>query len=611
MKNYDNVCKDIEKYVGGRDNIVGVAHCATRLRIVLKDNKLANMSQLENIQDVKGAFVAGNQLQLIFGAGLVNDVYDAFASYTGFTNMSLSELKEESAKRGNIFQGIIKALSDVFIQIMPAILAAALLMGITGVLGNVDMVKNNDTLFAINKLASLASSGIFAILPMAVCYSAVKRFGGNPVLGMVVGAIMLDGSLTNAYEAAKGAKVLTLHLFTLPVEMIGFQGGIIIALMIGFVVASLDKFFNKKVPNSIKLLLSPLLTVFISTVLLFTIVGPLGRVLSNGITDGLLWATKNLGFVGYALFAGVQQLLVITGLHHIIGGIEAQLIASTGTNFINPLMSVALMGQGGAVIGYLATHWKDVKTRELCLPSFASTLFGISEPAIFGVNLRYRYPLICGCLGGAVSGAYVYFAKLTSLGFGTTAVPGITICNPANSGYINYIIAHLIGFTIGCILTIGYAIVKKDTTFTSSSKISLDAPVEGKIANISSSSDPVFSNKTMGDGVVIFPSNSEVKAPCDGKIAFIYPGGHAIGLELNDGSAILIHCGLDTVNLKGKGFKVEVKEDELVKKGQTLLHFDKDYIEKEGYSTEVLMVVTDCPNKEVTTNTTNPIITIQ
>ena len=193
---------------------------------------------------------------------------------------------------------------------------------------------------------------------------------------------------------------------------------------------------------------------FISTVLLFTVIGPVGRILSNGITDAMVWGTNNLGVFGYALFAGIQQLVVITGLHHIIGAVEAQLIASTGTNFINPLMSVALMGQGGAVLGYLAVNWKNLKARELCIPSFLSTLFGISEPAIFGVNLRYRYPLIGGCIGGAAAGAYVYFSKLTAFGFGTTAVPGIAIANPANHGYLNYIIAHLIALAIGAICTI-------------------------------------------------------------------------------------------------------------------------------------------------------------
>ena len=268
-------------------------------------------------------------------------------------------------------------------------------MGITSVLGGMEVVKTHDTLYAINRLVSLAATGIFAILPMAVCYSAVKRFGGNPVLGMVVGAIMLDSSLANAYQAAQGAvDPEIIHLFGLKIEMVGFQGGIIIALMMGWVVAKLDNFFNRKIPDVVKLLVAPMLTVFISTVLLFTIVGPVGRVLSNGITDGLVWSTNHLGAFGYALFAGIQQIVVITGLHHIIGAVEAQLIASTGTNFLNPLMSVALMGQGGAVLGYLALNWKNVKAREICIPSFASTLFGISEPAIFGVNLRYRFPLI-------------------------------------------------------------------------------------------------------------------------------------------------------------------------------------------------------------------------
>lgn len=454
-KEYIKISEKIVSCVGGLENIQGTAHCATRLRIVLKDNNAADIEKLENIEKVKGAFIAGNQLQLIFGAGTVNDVYEVFAEYTHTENMSLGELKEKSAQKQNPVQAVIKALSDVFIGIMPALLAAALLMGITSVFGGLEVVQKHDTLYAINRLVSLASNGIFAILPMAVCYSAVKRFGGNPVLGMVIGAIMLDGSLANAYQAAQGAvQPEVIHLFGLKIEMVGFQGGIIIALMMGYVVAKLDVFFSRKIPDVVKLLVAPMLTVFISTVLLFTIIGPAGRILSNGITNGLVWSTENLGAFGYALFAGLQQIVVITGLHHIIGAVEAQLIAATGTNFINPLMSVALMGQGGAVLGYLFLNWKNVKSRELCIPSFCSTLFGISEPAIFGVNLRYRYPLVGGCIGGAVAGVYVYFSKLTALGFGTTALPGMAIANPAHYGYINYIIAHLIALIVGLLCTI-------------------------------------------------------------------------------------------------------------------------------------------------------------
>ena len=243
----------------------------------------------------------------------------------------------------------------------------------------------------------------------------------------------------------------------------GFQGGIIIALMMGFVIAKLDIFFDKKIPDVVKLLFSPMCSVLISTVLLFTIVGPVGRLLSNGITNGLVWMTQNLGVIGYMVFAGVQQIIVITGLHHIFGAIEAQLLSDTGRNFLNPLMSVALMGQGGAVLGYLVLNFKNNKVKELCIPSFISTLFGISEPAIFGVNLRYKFPLVAGCIGGACAGAYAFFTNLAALGFGTTALPGLAICDPANGGYINYIIAHLIALGIGMALTIifGKAAAKK------------------------------------------------------------------------------------------------------------------------------------------------------
>ena len=578
------ISKQIVANIGGMDNIQGTAHCATRLRIVLKDNDLADIEKLEDIDKVKGAFIAGNQLQLILGAGTVNDVYEVFAEYTNTQNMSLGDLKEESAKRQNPLQAVIKALSDVFIGIMPALLAAALLMGITSVLGGLEVVKTHDTLYAINRLVSLASTGIFAILPMAVCYSAVKRFGGNPVLGMVIGAIMLDSSLANAYQAAQG-----------------------------FVIAKLDKFFNKVIPDVIKLLVAPMLTVFISTVLLFTLVGPAGRILSNGITDGLMWGTEHLGAFGYALFAGVQQIVVITGLHHIIGAVEAQLIASTGTNFLNPLMSVALFGQSGAVLGYLSLNWKNLKARELCIPSFCSTLFGISEPAIFGVNLRYKFPLIGGCIGGAVAGAYVYYSKLTALGFGTTALPGMAISNPAHHGYINYIIAHAIAIMIGFVCTVIFGKMwsapdknkndkKNDTKENDTTKAVITeepgavyAAAEGTVKDIEASTDPTFANKVLGDGVVIFPEDGTVMAPCKATVSLVYPTGHAIGLTTADGAEILIHCGVDTVNMNGEGFETLVKEGQEVTAEEALIRFDIDLVKKHGYSPEILVIFTELP----------------
>lgn len=452
---YLAIAQQIVQLVGGQENILASTHCATRLRIVLKDYDKVDREKIEQVDLVKGQFIAGNQLQIIFGAGLVNDIYQVFARYTGTEGSTMAEVKQMAAQRMNPLQAVIKSLSDVFVDIMPGILAAALLSGLTGVLSQWSVVESNDTPFAINKLVSLAANGIFSILPMAVCYSACKRYGGKPILGLVIGAIMLDGSLANAYDAAKGLVTPdVIQLFGFDIELVGFQGGIIIALMMGFIVAKLDIFFDKKIPDVVKLLFSPMCSVLISTVLLFTLVGPAGRLLSNGITNALVWMTQNLGALGYMIFAGIQQIIVITGLHHIFGAIEAQLLSDTGRNFLNPLMSVALMGQGGAVLGYLFLNWKNNKIKELCIPSFISTLFGISEPAIFGVNLRYKFPLVAGCIGGACAGCYVYLVNLAALGFGTTALPGIAICDPANNGYLNYIIAHLIALGVGLVLTI-------------------------------------------------------------------------------------------------------------------------------------------------------------
>ncbi|WP_276813830.1 PTS beta-glucoside transporter subunit IIBCA [Faecalibaculum rodentium] len=603
---YQKISEEIVKAVGGMDNIAGSAHCATRLRIVLKDNDKADMEQLDNIGLCKGTFVAGDQLQMIFGAGLVNDVYDVFSKYTHTENMSLTDIKEAGAKKHNPLQIAIKSLSDVFIEIMPGILAAALLLGLTGVLNNLEFVQNNATLYAINRLVTIASAGIFDVLPLAVCYSATKRYGGKPILGIVMGAIMLSANLTNAYDAAQGlATPETLSLFGVPIELVGFQGGIIIALMMGYVTAKLDQFFDKKIPDAVKLLVSPLLTVLLSTLLLFTIVGPVGRTLSNWITTGLIWTTENLGVFGYMLFAGVQQIIVITGLHHIFGAIEAQLIADTGTNFLNPLMSVALMGQGGAVLGYLLLHWNNVRDREICIPSFLSTLFGISEPAIFGVNLRHKFPLIAGCLASAVSGAYVYLTHLTALGFGTTALPGLAIANPANNGYVNYIIAHLIALGLGILFTVLIGRFSKSEKEKKAQEKKLKeipavkaepnvvySPVKGKAAFITECSDPVFNQKSMGDGMVFIPEEELIVSPVNGTVMMVFPTKHAIGIRTEEGTELLIHMGLNTVSLEGRPFELYVGEGDTVKAGQKIARMDLKAIEAEGLSTETPVVIT-------------------
>ena len=615
---YEKIASEIVRLAGGRDNILGVAHCATRLRLVLEDNDKADTAAIERVDLVKGVFVAGDQLQIIFGAGLVNDVCQILAESIHMDSMSLGDLKTKANKRMNPLQRAVKALSDVFIEIMPGILAAALLTGLSSVLGNLEFVENNDTLYGISTLINIASGAIFGFLPLCVAYSTVKRFGGRPIMGIVMGCIMLSGSLADAYAAAQGTvDVTVLHIFGLPVELVGFQGGIIVALLIGVVTAKLDIFFEKKVPEVIRLLVSPLLTTLVSSFLLFIIIGPVGRGLASGITAALVWMTQNLGALGYAVFSGVQQLIVITGLHHVFGAIESQLLVDTGRNFLNPLMSVAIIAQGGAVLGYLAGHLKDARAKELCIPSFISVLFGITEPALFGVNLRYRYPLIGGCIGGAVGGVIVYVTNLAALGFGTTVVPGIALADPAHNGYLNYVIAHVAAVVSGFLFAFLLGIVfRRKAAIEEGNAVSAVIPaaqpaakepepvlqteeggaeeiaafVKGEYIGIEKVNDPTFAQKILGEGVAILPSDNKIYAPADAVVEMVADTKHAVTLRTKAGNGILLHVGIDTVQLGGKYFSVHVETGQEVKKGDCIMDVDFAGVKKEGYDTAVCMI---------------------
>lgn len=609
-KRYEKIAADIVRLVGGRDNIIGVAHCATRLRLVLEDNDKADIKAIETVDLAKGVFVAGDQLQIIFGAGLVNDVCQVLAESIHMDSMSLGDLKTKANKRMNPLQRAVKALSDVFIEIMPGILAAALLTGISSVLGNLEFVENNDTLYGISTLINISSGAIFGFLPLCVAYSTVKRFGGRPIMGLVMGCIMLSNSLADAYAAAQGtAEITTLHIFGLPVELVGFQGGIIVALLIGIVTAKLDIFFEKKVPEVIRLLVSPLLTTLVSAFLLFMVIGPVGRGLASGITAALVWMTQNLGAAGYAVFSGVQQLIVITGLHHVFGAIESQLLADTGRNFLNPLMSVAIIAQGGAVLGYLARNRRDARARELCIPSFVSVLFGITEPALFGVNLRYRYPIIGGCIGGAIGGIVVYVTNLAALGFGTTVVPGIALADPAGNGYVNYIIAHgialaagfLFAFLLGAVFerrqtadepenTGEFSEAAGQTSVQTAETEKLAAFADGQFMGIEKVNDPTFSQKVLGDGVAVVPSGNKVYSPADAVVEMVADTCHAVALRTKAGHGILLHVGIDTVQLGGKYFDVHVTAGQTVKKGDCLMDVDFGKIAEEGYDTSICLI---------------------
>ena len=622
-KRYEAIVQQVIELAGGKKNILRIAHCATRLRLVLEDNDRADLKNMENVDLVKGVFVAGDQVQIIFGTGLVNDICQVLGETLHMDTMSLGDLKTKAGQKMNLLQKALKALSDVFIEIMPGILAAALLTGLSSVLGNMKAVESNETLYGIARLINISSGAIFGFLPLCVAYSAVKRFGGRPIMGIVIGCIMLSGSLADAYAAAQGTvEVTTLHIFGLGVDLVGFQGGIIVALLMGLVTAKLDIFFERKVPEVIRLLVSPLLTTLVSSFLLFLLIGPIGRGLASGITNVLVWMTRNLGIFGYAAFSGVQQLIVITGLHHVFGAIESQLLVDTGRNFLNPLMSVAIIAQGGAVLGYMVRNMKDAKAKELCIPSFVSVLFGITEPALFGVNIRYRYPLAGGCIGGAVGGAIVYITNLAALGFGTTVVPGLALADPAHHGYINYVIAHVVALGTGFLMTLilGTLFGKKKATVTTTDEVGenifekihvterkmaetqkneIAAYADGVLIPIEEVDDDTFAQKVLGDGIAIIPENGNIYAPFDAEVVMVMDTGHAIGLMDKNNNEFLIHIGINTVNLNGKYFDVQAAVGDQVKMGDILVTEDIEKIKAEGYDMSVVMIATDANGRKI------------
>lgn len=442
-KTFRKISDVIIPAIGGKDNAIEAFHCATRLRINLKDPSKVNKKILEGLPLVKGVNIENNQLQIIFGPGLVDKVTAYFIKYTGISaqpNQGNTDTKSTNThtKKNKIgwFSKFLNDLTGVFTGILPSILAAGILIGSNNILtqkifDSRSIIQMVPGLSGISKIIGIGAGSIFAMLPLIICYSATKRYGGRPVLGLAIGTVMMSQSLPTMMNVKIGAaKPVIANVFGWKVSMTSFGGQIIVALIMGWLVAQLDKYFQKHLPGVIEYVLSPMLTILISTLALFLIIGPIGVTLSDWVTKALLWIAKTLGIFGYAIFSGIQQLIVITGLHNMLGAVEIQLTSATGHDFLNPLMSAALMGQGGGVVAYYILNHKDKKAKEISFSSFFSILFGISEPAIFGVTLKNRYPLIGGCLGGAMGGIYVYLSKLNAISFGAIALPGIALADP-------------------------------------------------------------------------------------------------------------------------------------------------------------------------------------
>ena len=642
------IAKEVIEALGGRENVNSVAHCATRLRVMVKDENKINKEKAENIEKVQGAFFNSGQYQMIFGTGTVNKIYDEVVAQ-GLPTASKDEQKAEAAKQGNWFQRAIRSFGDVFVPLLPAIVATGLFMGIRGAI-------NNDTVLGLFGTTSEAfqatnfytytvvlTDTAFAFFPALICWSAFNVFGGSPLLGLVLGLMMVNAALPNAWDVASQATkyavdpskdvlgkiasmdVLNSLKFTASVEatkahpiyffgfipVVGYQNSVLPAFFVGLIGAKFEKWVRKWVPDVLDLLLRPLIVFAVMSALALFVIGPVFHAVESYVLAGTEWILAlPFGLAGLVL-GGIHQVIVVTGVHHVFNLLEANLVSNTGKDPLNAIITAAMTAQAGATLA-VGLKTKDAKLKALAFPATLSAVLGITEPAIFGVNLRFGKPFIMGLIAGAAGGWLASILNLAGTGFGVTIVPGTLLY--LNGQVLKYVIMVLVTLALGFVLTwiFGYKeeeveaqteVVAEDIASAESAPVALQAetiaaPLKGEVVALENVNDPVFSSGAMGKGAAIKPSGNQVVAPFDGEVQIAFPTGHAYGLKSDKGAEVLIHIGIDTVSLDGKGFDAKVQANQRIKKGDVLATFDSSVITEAGLDDTTMVIVTNTADFE-------------
>lgn len=600
------IAKSVIEAIGGKDNVSSVAHCATRLRIMVKDKEKIDTNRVENIEKVQGAFFNAGQFQIIFGTGTVNRIYDEVVSL-GLPTSTTSEMKAEAAKQGNWFQRSVRTFGDVFVPIIPAIVATGLFMGLRGLLEAFGVVLPSDFLIYSKILTDTA----FIALPALVVWSTFKVFGGNQTIGIVLGLMLISGSLPNAWEVAQGGEIVPIKFFGL-VDVVGLQGSVLPAFIIGVVGANFEKWVRKYVPEVLDLLVTPFITLFVMSILGLFVLGPIFHQVEKvilSLTTTVLYLPFGLGGL---IIGGTHQLIVVSGVHHIFNLLEINLLSATGQNPFNAIITAAMTAQGAAAVA-IGVKTKSPKLKALTFPSALSAFLGITEPVIFGVNLRFRKPFVLSLLAGALGGALSALLGLAGTSNGITIIPG-SMLYVGNQQLPQYLFMVAVSFALGFTFTylFGYDDSMLDTPVEAEGPSSqetqeeevgapatertdekLHSPIVGEVVALSEVNDPVFSSGVMGQGIAVKPSKGVVYAPADAEIAIAFPTGHAYGLKTDNGAEILIHVGIDTVSLNGKGFEAKVSQGDRVRAGDIIGTFDSEVIAANGLDDTTMVIITN------------------
>ncbi|VTS43781.1 PTS system sucrose-specific transporter subunit IIABC [Streptococcus porcinus] len=599
------IAKQVIEALGGRENIKSVAHCATRLRVMVVDESKIDKEKAENIEKVKGAFFNSGQYQMIFGTGTVNKIYDQVVAL-GLPTSTKSEMKSEVAKQGNWFQRSIRTFGDVFVPIIPAIVATGLFMGLRGLLGALGITLPED----LNVYSKILTDTAFIALPALVVWSTFRVFGGNPVIGIVLGFMLISGSLPNAWAVASAGDVKPTIFFGF-IPVVGLQGSVLPAFIIGIIGAKFEKLVRRYVPEVLDLLVTPFVTLLVMSILGLFVIGPVFHVVENYIllaTDTIL--ALPFGLPGL-LIGGIHQVIVVSGVHHIFNLLESQLIAHNGANPFNAIITAAMTAQGAATVA-VGMKTKDPKLKALAFPAALSAFLGITEPAIFGVNLRYRKPFFLSLIAGAIGGATASLLGLAGTGFGITIIPGTLLY--LNGQLLPYLLMVFVSFVAGFTLTYLFGFEDEASEVIASkvetNEISSNAkknreiifsPLDGQLLALDQVSDPVFASGVMGKGVAIKPSGNHLYAPLNGRVEVVFETGHAFAIKSTMGAEVLIHIGIDTVSMAGLAFEPLVSVGQNVKKGDLLARFDSAKIKAAGLEDVTMVVLTNTSDyKEVT-----------
>ncbi|MFR7198355.1 glucose PTS transporter subunit IIA [Streptococcus pneumoniae] len=600
--NNQEIAKKVIDALGGRENVNSVVHCATRLRVMVKDEEKINKEVIENLEKVQGAFFNSGQYQIIFGTGTVNKMYDEVV-VLGLPTSSKDDMKAEVAKQGNWFQRAIRTFGDVFVPIIPVIVATGLFMGVRGLFNALEMPLPGD--FAT--YTQILTDTAFIILPGLVVWSTFRVFGGNPAVGIVLGMMLVSGSLPNAWAVAQGGEVTAMNFFGF-IPVVGLQGSVLPAFIIGVVGAKFEKAVRKVVPDVIDLLVTPFVTLLVMSILGLFVIGPVFHVVENYI----LIATKAIlsmpfGLGGF-LIGGVHQLIVVSGVHHIFNLLEVQLLAADHANPFNAIITAAMTAQGAATVA-VGVKTKNPKLKTLAFPAALSAFLGITEPAIFGVNLRFRKPFFLSLIAGAIGGGLASILGLAGTGNGITIIPG-TMLYVGNGQLPQYLLMVAVSFALGFALTymFGYedevdataaakqaevAEEKEEVAPAALQNETLVTPIVGDVVALADVNDPVFSSGAMGQGIAVKPSQGVVYAPADAEVSIAFPTGHAFGLKTRNGAEVLIHVGIDTVSMNGDGFEAKVAQGNKVKAGDVLGTFDSNKIAAAGLDDTTMVIVTN------------------